>query len=423
MPDTFESTFCSSPWLHARITNDGGFVYCRWSDKTQSAHNIRDTTPVEFFQQHMAPVRSAMLAGEVVTGCHECHKMEQHGKVSGRQKQLLKIGVRTDQFAKTLASSPWIPVFSNNEFSQYPQDWQVDLGNYCNSACIFCAPSDSSRLAAEWKKIGLISQLPKPNWCNDPELVDRFIDTLTQSPHIQYIHFIGGETVITPAFRVILQSLVAAGINKTATIGFTTNLISWDDQVIELLAQFQGVNLGMSVETFTPVNDYVRWPSQLPHVLETLQRWIQLAHKHSWLMQFRITPTVLTVHDLLTVHEYAWEHSIAVESCNFLTNPKFLRASLLPMSYRQPIIDRMQSWIDQHCGNTNTVINIRNPIFAQDQITQDLQSYANYLQNEPDHSDQLPELIAYLKRIEHNRGNSILNYLPEYEELFRTAGY
>ena len=100
-----------------------------------------------------------------------------------------------------------------------------------------------------------------------------------------------------------------------------------------------------------------------------------------------------------------------------------MRPSVLPVSYRTPIIDRMQAWLDQHNMSGDTVINIRNPDMAQLQNYQDLQSYVNYLRDMPDESNRLPELVAFLKRLETSRGNSILTYLPEYEELFRSAGY
>ena len=420
---SLRDSFCSSPWLHMRITNDGGMTYCRWADKTNTQANIRDTGPAEFFQQHMSTVRDTMLAGEAPAGCTECHKMEAHNKVSGRQKQLLKVGVRLDHFDKTLASSPWVDTFADTNFTQLPQDWQIDLGNYCNSACVFCSPIASSRLATEWKKLGFIDQLPLPNWTDDSALVDKFVKTLEQSPHIQYLHFIGGETLITPAFKIILRALIQAGLSRSATIGFTTNLVSWDQEAVELLTQFNGVNLGMSIEAFDAVNDYVRWPSRLPQVQETLAKWQNLAKKHSWLMQFRTTPTVLTVGKLLSVYEFAWHENIAVESCNFLAEPKFMRPSVLPISYRQQVIDQMSTWIAARSVHGKTIVNIRDPNQAQQQMVQDLQSYVNYLENEPDHSDCLPELVAFLKKIEANRGNSIATYLPEYEELFRTAGY
>jgi hypothetical protein len=408
-----------------RINNTGHYEYCRWADKSQRTQtpHIQSVSPQEFFQQHMTPIRQQLLAGDQPTGCGECAVMEQHHKVSGRQKQLLKVGVRVEQFEKTLVSSPWAETFKSTQFTQLPQDWQIDLGNYCNSACVFCEPGSSSRLAIEWKQLGFIDQLPSPNWTDDPELVNKFIHTLEQSSHIQYLHFIGGETLITPAFKTILRALIQAGLNRTATIGFTTNLTVWDSQVINLLTQFQGVNLGMSVETFEIVNDYVRWPSKLPVVLENLDRWQELAAQQAWLLQLRTTPTLLTISSLLSVYDYAWTRKISVESCNFLTEPAFMRPSVLPPSYRSSVIYHMQSWLDQHPVSGNTVLNIRDPNVSQLQNHQDLQSYVNYLENMPDESNRLPDLVIFLKRLEASRGNSILTYLPEYEELFKSAGY
>lgn len=409
-----------------RINNAGHYEYCRWAVKDNRYENqsIRHTTPAEFFQQQMTDVREQFLAGELPAGCVECTQMEHHNKVSGRQRQLLKVGVRLEQFEKTLASSPWIKEFSRGGATeQMPQDWQIDLGNYCNGACVFCNPQSSSRLATEFKKIGIVSKDPLPNWTDDPMLVQRFVDSLIASPHIQYLHFIGGETIITPAFKTILEALIQAGLHRTATVGFTTNLSVWRDDVIELLKQFQGVNLGMSVESFKIINDYVRYPVCLPTVFETMDRWIAVAKERSWLTQFRITPTALTVGNMLGIYEYAWTHNIAVESCNFLNKPECLRPSVLPLHYRHRIIGELEAWINQRPVKSDTIVNIRDPNVAQQQIVQDLQSYVNYLKNEIDESHRLPDLVHYLKKLESSRGNSVLTYLPEYEELFRTAGY
>ena len=424
----FESSFCSSPWLHMRINNVGNYEYCRWAgaENRDANINIKDCTPKQYFQQHMAPIRQAMLDGDTVLGCNECAQMEQHGKISGRQKQLLKIGVRSEQFTKTLASSPWVPEFANNSAGitqQLPQDWQIDLGNYCNSGCVMCSPRSSSKIATEFLKLGIINQLPKSSWCNDPVLVERFIDTLKKSPHIQYLHFIGGETLITPAFKRILQVLVESGLGQSLTVGFTTNLTVWDQSVIELLTNFAGVHLGMSVECFHPVNNYVRWPSELSQVQLHTHRWLDLANKHNWLVQLRTTPTILTVSKLLSVYDFAWQHRVAVESCNFLNKPEHMRVSVLPLSYRTSIVKDMKQWLTQHPAAGETVTNIRDPSVVHTQITQDLRSYINYIEKAPDESDCLPALGQYLKLLESSRGNSILTYLPEYEELFRTAGY
>jgi hypothetical protein len=129
------------------------------------------------------------------------------------------------------------------------------------------------------------------------------------------------------------------------------------------------------------------------------------------------------VGSLLSIYDYAWNRGICVESCNFLNEPAVMRPSVLPLNYRLAIVSSMRTWLDQHPVSGDTVINIRDPNVSQLQNHQDLQSYVNYLENMPDESDRLPALTTFLKQLEASRGNSILNYLPEYEELFRSAGY
>lgn len=409
-----------------RINNSGHFEYCRWAtknhDRTQGI-GITQISPDQYFHAHMEPIRQTMLEGQAPAGCAECTHMEQHGKISGRQKQLLKIGVHTDHFAKGLRSSPWIDTLVSKEFDLLPQDWQIDLGNYCNSACVFCAPQSSSRLAQEWKKIGFIDKLPPANWTDDLDLVQKFVKVLASSKHIQYLHFIGGETLITPAFKHILESLIASGLHRRATIGFTTNLTVWDESVIDLLAQFHSVQLGMSIETFDPVNEYVRWPANQTRVIELLELWRAKADQLGWLLQLRTTPTILTISNLLSIYDYAWDKNICVEACNFLTDPWFLRPSLLPHHYRKPIIDLFRQWLQDHEVNGPTIVNIRHPGTTRLQNHQDLTSYLSYLERMPDESEHLPTLMDFLHKLENNRGNNILRYLPQYEELFRSAGY
>jgi sulfatase maturation enzyme AslB (radical SAM superfamily) len=410
-----------------KITHSGNFEFCRWADQRTNI-NIRDHTPQEFFQTHMAPIRADMLQGQPMSACHECYDMEQHHKVSGRQRQLLKTGVTLDSFEKSLRSSPYWPAFDASNATAgatdlTPVDWQIDLGNHCNSACIYCAPESSSRLAQEFKKLKILKSEPAPTWANRPELIDRLVHSLVSTPRLAYLHFLGGETLITPAFKIILEKLLAAGLTKV-NIGFTTNLTVWDQGIVDLLTQFENVHLGMSVECFHPINDYVRWPSDIGQIKRTAEQWIMLGRQHRWYMTLRTTPTALTIPYLTTVYDFAKAHDVSIESSNFLHDPKFLRMSVLPMQYRHRMADQMQAWIDrQGIESTDQLVNIRNPAQLHLQITQDAASYVDYLRTAPDETHLLPELVAYLKLLESSRGNSILRYQPDYEHILRSAGY
>jgi len=418
--------FCPSPWFHMRINNAGEYEYCRWleRDSRPAPVNIRNIDPLDYFKNEMAEIRTAMTSGCATAGCSDCYKMEKYNKISGRQKQLLKTGVRLEYFDKSLLSSPWFDTFLDPLSDIGVQDWQIDLGNYCNSACLFCHPLYSSRLAAEWRRLKIIDKIPKVSWCEDPVLLDKFIQALKSSPKTKYIHFIGGETIITPAFKVILKILVEQGIAAQITIGFTTGLTVWDDEVIDLLTKFGGVNLGMSIECFDPANDYIRWPSEIGAVKKTLERWIRIGKQHNWLLQLRVTPNVLSILHLHTVYEYAYRYNIAVESCNFISHPEYMKPSVLPLELRQQVIQQLKTWLEGHrITVTEQIVNNRNPNYSRQQILQDAASYIAYLEQEPDLGHLLPDLVNYLKLMESSRKNSVIDYLPEYENAFRSAGY
>lgn len=415
-----------------RVLPSGELRYCRWMEdkKNPIVSNLNQTDFLTFFQKEMSALRLKMLQGEHISSCDQCAKMEEHGKISGREKQLLKVGIKLDNFEKTFRSSTFYNEFENSanhrgDTELWPQDWQIDLGNYCNSGCIFCSPIYSSKLANEFKKLGLIENLPPKNWTDDAEAVDRFVELLSQSKKLSYLHFLGGETLITPAFKKILLKLIEKGLNTNTSIGFTTNLTVWDESIVELLKQYKEVNLGMSIECLHPINDYLRWPSKIEKVKEILEKWIQLGKQQNWLIQFRITPTIFSIAHIKTIYDYAYTYDVGVESCNFLYNPSFMRMSVLPTDVRQNIAKELQYWINSKklLFVEERIINTRDPNKAKDYILQDAMSYVDYLQNGPDESSSWPALVSYLKKLESSRKNSILDYAPEYEKLLRSAGY
>jgi sulfatase maturation enzyme AslB (radical SAM superfamily) len=415
-----------------RVLPSGELRYCRWMEdkKNPIVSNLNQTDFLTFFQKEMSALRLKMLQGEHISSCDQCAKMEEHGKISGREKQLLKVGIKLDNFEKTFRSSTFYNEFENSlkhrgDTELWPQDWQIDLGNYCNSGCIFCSPIYSSKLANEFKKLGLIENLPPKNWTDDDKAVDRFVELLSQSKKLSYLHFLGGETLITPAFKKILLKLIEKGLNTNTSIGFTTNLTVWDESIVELLKQYKEVNLGMSIECLHPINDYLRWPSKIEKVKEILEKWIQLGKQQNWLIQFRITPTIFSIAHIKTIYDYAYTYDVGVESCNFLYNPSFMRMSVLPTDVRQNIAKELQYWINSKklLFVEERIINTRDPNKAKDYILQDAMSYVDYLQNGPDESSSWPALVSYLKKLESSRKNSILDYAPEYEKLLRSAGY
>jgi hypothetical protein len=93
------------------------------------------------------------------------------------------------------------------------------------------------------------------------------------------------------------------------------------------------------------------------------------------------------------------------------------------MAMRQTAIGRLEDWLKQTDAGTEQIVNIRSPSVVQQQIAQDAASYVEYLKHQPDESHRLPDLVAYITKLEKSRNNYILDYLPEYGNILTTAGY
>ena len=102
------NNFCSSPWFHVRISPEGNYRPCRWGDQDAgSTHNISNTTLTEYLQSDlMDSLRTEMLQGHSPKLCENCQYEQTTGKVSGRQRQLLKSAIIETEFDKTFCASP-----------------------------------------------------------------------------------------------------------------------------------------------------------------------------------------------------------------------------------------------------------------------------------------------------------------------------
>lgn len=425
-----EKYFCGSPWIHMRIEHNGDYRFCRWgSNSLDEKYNIKNTSPIDYFQKHMSSIRSKLLAGEKIKECSSCHVMELHGKISGRQKQLLKIGVMEKNFSKSLLSSPILDAIKSSYENQgvtglLPVDWQIDLGNYCNSACVMCDPRHSSRLAKEWQELGFIEKYDSWNWTQQEELIEKFIDCLTKIKNLQYLHFLGGETLIVPAFKKLLEALVNAKISDNVVIGFTTNLTVWPEDVIDLLKKFKNVHVGLSIETLNTVNDYIRWPSKIDKVKATLKKFVDMSEKKEWFTSLRITPSLFTVMYLDDIYRFALENNVGVESCNFLNEPSYLKIDMLPLELRKVAITKLSNVSEKIVKKSEKpVINIRRKDTVVETIKTDIESVISYLNNVPVDTSQYNNLITFLKTLEKKRNNKITDHAKEYGKFLTSIGY
>lgn len=435
--------FCSSPWFHIRLNSAGNYRPCRWiSFQKDSAdeYHMSNISIMDYMNSvAMNDVRAQMLSGEKLPMCAWCQYDDSVNKVSGRKLQLLKSAIKIDNFDKTFCASPHYELFEHSHNNQgatnyHPVDLQIDLGNTCNGACIMCSPTYSSKLANDYTQLNkiepaLFDVFPHlRNWTDDPALVDKFVNELSELPNIKYIHFLGGETLYLKGFYTICNRLIDLGMAKDISIGTTTNCSVYNEELEHIIKNFKHVHLGLSIESFHAVNDYVRWPSNILDVTDHITNFIKLRTETDMHLSLRITPNIFTAYHLDTVFEFMLQNKITAESCSALREPKCLRVDLLPPNLVKICLDKINRVIEKYnlMPNDSIIINRRNDTISSSVITATIFEYKNFFETlvVPDSADEdRYNLVKYIRAFEQVHDNNILDYLPEYEEFLRSYGY
>ena len=358
--------------------------------------------------------------------------------MNGRKRQLNKSAVDVDNFYLTLRSSPHYENFKysleNNGLANLsPVDLQIELGNICNSACIMCVPEASSRLEQDYHKLNKInSELflkPKSytSWTQDPVLIDRFVSELSAMPNLRYIHFLGGETLYEEAFYTICEKLIDCDLAKNIIIGTTTNGTIYNERIQRFVENFKQFHLGISIESVTELNDYIRWPGRIDSILPNIKKFLNLRDSNPELyISLRVTPNVFSVYEIDKLFVYMIENHVIAESCNILHNPQHLRMELIPDDIRVEIKRKLETLIDVYKLEKSAIVNIRRTDQI-DQVTANLiwdyyQFICDYSLPE-DSEQQRYRLVDFIKAFETIRNNSILDYVPRYEKFLRHYGY
>jgi len=434
----FQKTFCSSPWFHLHIDYDGSYKNCRWGTKQISNNKIHNTSLLQFYNSDdMKKFRFDLLQGQNISFCASCHYEESFGKLNGRIRQLNKSAIDTNNFELTMRSSPHYQNFlysfqNEGKANLKPVDLQIMLSNVCNSGCIMCSPESSSKLNRDYEKLHKINDrlFKSPNnnvsWTQDSNLLETFINELCSIKNLKYIHFLGGETFYDPAFYSICDSLIERGITDII-IGTTTNGTIYNDKIKKYIASFKEFHLGLSIESITELNDYIRWPGKISEIKPNMLKYLELREEFKSLyILLRITPNILSIYDIDKLFEFMIAKNVVAESCNILYDPAHLKIELLPDDIRQEVLYKIKVVIDRYNIKDYNVINTRRTDLINQATAKTIQDYYRFMQSYdiPENLEKLRfDLVQFLKSFESLRNNSILDYLPRYEKFLRTYNY
>lgn len=373
---------CPMPWMHVQVDNQGQYHTCCVYQGNMG--NVSDYTPQQFFDSaQLNNVRQRFLNGEKLSECSYCWNAEDHGTISNRQRHMKSYG---KQFLTS-----WI---------DQPEIKTIDFrpGNVCNFKCRICDPSNSSKVAEENFKFEknskqsafLIDTIQQGRWFdNNP----KFIKSLTELlPNIINMDFYGGEPFLLKQLPTLLQHMVDNRHCNHIRLHFNTNGSVYPAQIVELLGQFQAVDIAISIDDIQQRFEYQRggvWS-------EVEKNVIQMSQLPQSSFKVYIFTTV-NIQNVLYLDElYNWADSIGLDVVlNLLESPKHLNIDFVTPAAQDLIYQK-------YCNHPNI----------------ELQKIAQRIQSVAGHTGK--EFVEYMKMLDQRRNQ---NFSLAHQAIAIPMGY
>ena len=355
-----QKIFCSTPWYELHIYWDGSLgICCQESHKLYNdrSYNIATTTIAEWFNSDpVKHFRQGVLGDRPVSACSRCYQEESVGGNSRRFKSNQKSVIFRQAFADSFEQSPGRRHFDLSGItSTHPIDIHVDLGNYCNLACKMCNPQASSTIASQQVKWGIESsrQYLGTDWTQNNDVWNRFLQQLLDTPGLNNIHFMGGETLLTKRFEHLVDHMIAHD-RLDLCFSFVTNGTVFRPELLEKLKLFRRVGIEVSIETVDRRNSYQRQGTDTDQVMTNLDRYLDQCNGSNITLTVRPAVSALTIGSFPGLLQYCLDKNLIIKSL-LVTKPDFLSAVILPKLVKDQYLESYQQLIDR-------LLNIQIPI-------------------------------------------------------------
>ena len=435
-------TFCPIPWNFQAVRNNGDIRICCQANVTKNQGVVRHSDGTSYNAGRdsfmdaknadlMKDVRLKMLKGEWAEECGRCKSEEEAGLQSRRIYELQHWDYSYKDAVRDTAPDGSITV--RNQY------YDLRFGNLCNLACRMCGPTDSHTWYEQWLGYhggtsyedthGTVElkrnakgrlETTDYDWHNSETFWEQIEKNI---PYIEHVYMAGGEPMMIERHYEFLQRCIDSGYADKITIEYNTNMTSLPPRVLKMWEKFKQIRVGCSLDGMGSVLEYQRWPI----------KWKQ-AHKN------------LDKVDQLPKNIVAWI-AYTVTAYNIFHLPEFMLWKLKESGWKKINSSPQKPIITHHVAHGPKRANIRllsselklkvhnHYDYYKFKVAQDntidekikskfnkiLDSVENYMMAE-DYSEKIPEFIKFTNYLDKERGQSIVDVVPQYEDMFRTTG-
>jgi MoaA/NifB/PqqE/SkfB family radical SAM enzyme len=371
---------CVLAWRGLHVTPDEGVSMCC----TQSPLTILGDQKIIDIRtsQEWNDIRQSMLDGDEHQSCKQCWDLEKEGIVKSPREYI---------------NNTHPTVEMTNAILEDDKVYQIDIrqSNICNMKCLSCFAGLSSMIAAEEAKENNIKSK------GIIEIVNNDLENYVMNniANVREIYFAGGEPLINPLHWKILRELDRIGRYDEHVV-YNTNLSKLDykgTHVFDYWNKFSNWYAGVSIDAIGARAEYVRAGTVWKSIDKNLKQMQQL-----YPARFGIDTTVSALNagalielmddlDSRGIRKHRWY--------NYVYQPTFLHVSVLPLYYREHLVDVMAE--KKGTDDTGFMLFKNQMINNELATSKDKQDFKQYIQ----HKDNI-------------RGTNIFESCPEFIDLW-----
>ena len=353
-------------------------------------------------------IRKNILADKQDPGCIRCWQTEDNGAESYRTiwNNTLANGFHKDIMVESMDDDGYVR-------DPYVTFLDFTMGNKCNLICRMCNIDNSNLWEKESKLLyNEDFNIPTRNVSVD----DRFLsdDFFTKNfLYLKQVNFLGGEPLIIKEHSDFLRQCIKHNIAKNITLFYTTNLTVVKDELFDLWSEFKHIYLGVSIDGYNEVDDYIRYPSKWDKIEKNIEK------VSGWKQELNMDLQIHSTFQALNVLNYdkllEWVYSLGdlgfwrLPFSNWVTYPNWYDCRVLSDDLKDMGIERITKFIDSKKDIKWDA--------GEEQWLGILKSNLVTLKETLDDKEAVLKFKVYTKKLDRNRKQHIVNNIPELEKF------
>jgi MoaA/NifB/PqqE/SkfB family radical SAM enzyme len=301
------------------VTLDNTISYtpcCRYIHNDSTRYDVSTISFLEYKKSEFVKNISKNMEMNWDSGCLKCKKEEDAGFTSLRE--------RYNSLVNTVGDLEFI---------------ELSVSNDCNLTCKMCNNDYSSK----WQSVVDHSKHKLTEWFFEnnvkPVTVSNLFNGIDLSK-LKRIKYLGGEPFVTTEIKELFDFL--GETSNRIDFVCNTNCTFFPEKLLNKLVKFKIVYLNLSVDGIGDLCNYIRTGSSWDTVLANILKWIEFSKKNPNIkINMFTTAQAYNFHQIDKINDFA--ESIGIEySSVILKNPNYLSYQILPIKYREEILQQLK---------------------------------------------------------------------------------